>query len=278
MEPYLTKNGYRIFRCGSCELRMTEFANHYEEFVRRFYQEGYFTGDPKYGAFTEYEKDKGNIIRNLSVILKHLKFYKPGGTLLDAGCAMGYMVEAALKAGYDAYGFDPSSYALSRADASVRKRLKGHTVKSAVYPKNRFDVVTLTDVFEHLHEPRADLVKLASLLKPGGLVVIATGNTDSLAARLFGWRWTFYIPPQHLYFYNKSNLTQVLEMSGLTPVHWFSVGKWLSFGYILHLAHVSSHVPGTDAVYRLAKRTGTDRIPLWVPLGDNIVVIARKIG
>src|SRR4051795_13165724 len=43
-------------------------------------------------------------------------------TVLDAGCAMGVLVEALVERGVDPYGIDISEYAISQVDESVRDR------------------------------------------------------------------------------------------------------------------------------------------------------------
>ena len=47
-------------------------------------------------------------------------------------------------------------------------------------PEGPFDLICLTDVLEHLEDPRACLRALASRLAPGGLVVVSTPNRRSL--------------------------------------------------------------------------------------------------
>jgi hypothetical protein len=73
-------------------------------------------------------------------------------TLLDAGCAMGLLVEQFVKRGVDAYGIDISSFAISHAPEVVRDRLAvGSLTKSL--PRH-YDLITCIEVIEHL--PSAD--------------------------------------------------------------------------------------------------------------------------
>lgn len=272
----LVKNGYTIRKCRSCGLAMTEFARDYEPFVRSFYQKGYFTGDPRYGAFVHYKNDKKCINRNTAKVLTHIRKIKKTGKLLDVGCAMGFFVQQAIAAGYDAYGIDPSAYAISQANSGIAGRLRQATVATAKYEKGSFDIITLFDVFEHLLDPLTSLKKLSQLLAPGGIIVIATGDTGSLAARIFGRRWTFYNPPQHLFYYDRKTMSEILARGGIKPFRWFRVGKVLSLGYILHLAYTLSEVPAARDFLKLAVKFKFDTLPLVVPLGDNMVVIAEK--
>ena len=197
--------------------------------------------------------------------------------LLDIGCAYGYFVELALAAGYDAYGIDPSSHAATRAKLRLNTRIQEGTIGSVKYPPDTcFDIITMLDVVEHLADPRADLRLAARLLADDGRILIATGDTESLAAKVLGRRWTFYIPPQHLFFFNRSHVTRLLEESGLTPVSWFRVGKWLSLQYIFHLARTTGESKLAGWLYPLMEKLSLGRIPLYLPMRDNMVVIAKK--
>lgn len=277
-EFFLKKQGYKLYKCPSCGLITTEFHRNYLSFVQKFYSKGYFTGDPKYSAFSGYEKDKVCITRNLNKVLQKVRPYVPAqAKLLDAGCAMGYMVELAQSYGYKGYGFDPSTYALSRASASVSKYLKQATIDSASYPKHYFDVVTMTDIIEHVSDPIKNLKKIRNFLKPKGIVVIATGDTESLAAKILRKRWTFFIPPQHLIFMSKKNLKEILNKSGYKPLTWFRVGKWLSLEYILHLAQCDGEYPFASSMQKISNFLHIGGLELYLPMQDNMVVVARKI-
>ncbi len=73
---------------------------------------------------------------------------------LDAGCAMGFLVEALRDQGVDAYGFDVSEYALSQAREDIKPFL---WVASAVTPLDRdYDLIISTEVLEHLSPEEAE--------------------------------------------------------------------------------------------------------------------------
>ncbi|HLD24513.1 MAG TPA: class I SAM-dependent methyltransferase [Patescibacteria group bacterium] len=250
----------------------------YEKFVKEFYSEGYYEGDPTRSAYADYEHDKPLIVANMR---KFLSFFNGDHThrkLLDVGCAFGYFVELALSQGYDAYGLDPSSFAVGKAKELVGKsRIIEGTIEHTTYPKASFDVITLFDVFEHLQDPLADMKKLATVLKSDGVIIIATGDTKSLAAQVMKRRWTFFIPPQHVFFFHRKNVTTLLHKAGLRPIKWHRVGKWLSLGYILHLARTTGESKLADWLYTFIRKTPLMRFPLYIPMKDNMVLLAKKL-
>lgn len=266
-----------MYQCPRCRLVQTDLRKNYQSFVKEHYSKEYFSGDPTRSAYVDYANDKEIIVRNLKKYLQAITKIKPRGTLLDAGCAMGFFVELARNAGYQAYGFDPSAYAVSQAKKLVgAKFIQTGTTSSVKYPYKKFDIITLLDVFEHLGNPIHDLERLSSFLKDDGIILIATGDTDSVAARVLQRRWTFYIPPQHLFFFNKTTLTNLLHQVNLQPVQWFRVSKWLSLRYMLHLAKTTGESTFARYIDWCVQFFQVGKIPLFVPLQDNMVVIVRK--
>lgn len=277
MEKFLYKNGYWIYRCPACLFAQTELETNYLTFVRDHYSKGYFQGDPTRSAYANYELDKPIIIRNMKKFLSHILKKKQKGTLLDVGCAYGYFIELANRYGFDAYGFDASHHAAMQARKLVgADKVQEGTVSDVVYKDKSFDVITLFDVFEHLQDPIGDLVALKRFLKDDGIIVIATGNARSVAAIVFGRRWTFYIPPQHLSFFTKTNMKIFLHRVKLVPIEWFSIGKWLSIDYILHLAKTTGESIVAVYIHRFIAHLPFSRTPLYIPVKDNMVVIAKK--
>lgn len=278
MAVFLVKNGYTIYRCPFCGLAQTDLHKNYEQFVAEHYNKGYFTGDPTRSAYVNYKDDKRFIVRNMRRFLRKVKEYKPAGKLLDVGAALGFFVELALQEGYDAFGCDPSSYAVAEAKKLVGPgRIKQGTIGSVTYPRKSFDVITLFDVFEHLSDPGGDIQKLSTFLKDDGIMVIATGDAKSLLATILKRRWTFYIPPQHLFFFNKKTMTTLLTAHKLAPVEWFRIGKWLSLRYVLHLARTTGESKLAHRLYALMNRLKAHHVPVFLPVGDNMVVVVRKI-
>ena len=75
---------------------------------------------------------------------------------LDVGCAMGFLVEALIDRGVDAYGIDISEYAIGEVRADVRPRCH---VGSALEPFGRhFDLITCVEVIEHMSAADAEAV------------------------------------------------------------------------------------------------------------------------
>ena len=84
--------------------------------------------------------------------------------ILDYGCGHGVFVEFLRQSGFDATGYD--AYVDAYSD-------KGALTAS-------YDVITAYDVIEHVNEPRDLFYRLATYLKPGGVLVVGTPAADQI--------------------------------------------------------------------------------------------------
>lgn len=83
----------------------------------------------------------------------------------------------------------------------------------------RYDVITLSHVIEHVGDPNDALLRLQGALKPGGRLWLETPNLGSLGYRLFGRNWRGLEPPRHLVLFNPRSLRESLARAGFCDVH-----------------------------------------------------------
>jgi len=116
--------------------------------------------------------------------------------LLDVGCSSGTFLQAARAAGFRAQGVEPAPRAAAAARAAGLEVFVG-TLEEARFPQHRFDAITLFEVIEHLPAPLALLRECHRILKPGGVMLIGTGNTASWTVRAMGARWDYFSIARH---------------------------------------------------------------------------------
>lgn len=125
---------------------------------------------------------------NLETIDRH---GTPGGRVLDVGCGTGFLLENLAGRGYSGVGIDLSPESVALAQERLERigaadRLQAQVGSAYEPPEGPFDLIALTDVLEHLEDPRACLRALRAQMAPGGLLVISTPNRRSLpGARRF---------------------------------------------------------------------------------------------
>jgi 2-polyprenyl-3-methyl-5-hydroxy-6-metoxy-1,4-benzoquinol methylase len=144
---------------------------------------------------------------------RHLPKPAPGkNRLLDVGCGNGEFLVAARSAGWQACGLDFDAKAVETARTQGLEVYFG-SLQAQYFEANSFDVITLSHVIEHVHSPAALIAECARLLKPGGMLWLATPNVGAIFHQWFGEYW-FDIAPHHLIIFSVDNLRRLLEAQG----------------------------------------------------------------
>ncbi len=156
--------------------------------------------------------------------------YKQSGVLLDVGCANGVFLKWMEQLqGWQLYGVEVGEFAAETARQKGLNVITG-TLESAVYPQSFFDVVTLWDVIEHVHQPVETLKEVNRIMRPDAILVMRLPNLSSIDAKIFGKYWAGFDAPRHLYAFTIPNLQKLLEQAGFIPVMMNTqVGGYLNF-------------------------------------------------
>ena len=155
--------------------------------------------------------------------MAHLARLAPGGALLDLGCAAGFFLTAAAER-YAVTGVEVSAFASQHARDEFGLRVFTGEIFDAPLADGEFDVVTLWDVIEHVAEPAAVLTEVARVTKPGGLVVMTTGDVSGPLAVRDLERWNLMTPPAHLAFFSPRTIERLLNDSGFELVRHVADG------------------------------------------------------
>jgi SAM-dependent methyltransferase len=143
----------------------------------------------------------------------------PGGRLLDVGCGSGAFLAQMAALGWRAQGIDPDPAAVEGAREAGLNVTRGTLADlDPDEDAGAFDAITLSHVIEHLHDPGGDLRRMKRLLRPGGLLWIATPNLEALGLRRFGKDWLGLDPPRHLVLFTRASLERLLKEAGLEPL------------------------------------------------------------
>jgi 2-polyprenyl-3-methyl-5-hydroxy-6-metoxy-1,4-benzoquinol methylase len=132
------------------------------------------------------------------------------GTLLDIGCGTGNFLGAIKENGWKVFGTEPDSgareVASKRVGASIFQDIQTDALQA-----QKFDVITLWHVLEHVHQLNETLEWLTKHLNENGTIIIAVPNPQSFDASKYGRFWAAYDVPRHLYHFTKGSMKQLLE-------------------------------------------------------------------
>ncbi len=260
------KWGFSILECRACGLGSTRVEASFSS--EELYDRDYYQGGRRDG-YADYAISEQVLKHEFRRTLARLRRVGPAhGRLLEVGCAFGFFLEEA-QLYYECQGIELSEVAVRECRARGLTVHQGEVETEILQRLGTMDAVAMLDCVEHLANPAEVLKRLAAALRPGGSLILTTGDWSSLPARLLGRRWRLMTPPQHLFFFSRSNLSQLLERRGLEVVEHSRPWKWVPLGLI---------------AYQLSRRLGLRKpVPeglhsmgMPVNLLDTILVVARK--
>lgn len=193
---------YEIYQCSECSFQFVcpipsveELKRYYENSAKRSYQ--------NYVEATQLKIAWFNTLFDIAE-----RYTAQPGDFLDIGCASGFGLSVAKKRGWNPLGIDISQENLKH----VTEDLKNNTYCSSIedFETNRkFNLIFMTDIIEHLCQPRLILTKVYNMLNNGGVLFVQIPCVDSLSAVIFRDKWYHYAPPAHLNFFSNKTFDKL---------------------------------------------------------------------
>jgi 2-polyprenyl-3-methyl-5-hydroxy-6-metoxy-1,4-benzoquinol methylase len=230
---------FTILHCRACRF---SFIPDYRADFADVYGEDYYRGrgaDPLVNYAFDHERPEMTVRafewEGLVRIFRALVGGgRPGARWLDYGCGLGSLVRYGRGLGIDVYGYEPYGRGGDGEGLASRVLRSEGELRRA----GPFDFVTAIEVIEHSPDPVALLRSVRSLVKPGGVLFLTTGNAEPWRGRLGRWSYTG-APDVHMSFFEPGTLALALEKSGFAP-------------------EVKGYLPGfTDVIkYKILKNLG----------------------
>src|SRR5687768_901308 len=203
------KNSFQILRCCKCRLGSTDVGPDFDP--ARLYDESYFQGGGS-GGYGDYLASESIVRKEFRRILDHIRRIRTSGArLLELGSAYGFFLAEA-SSYYQCVGVDVSEAA--RAFCHARALHAYHPVDPAWKGLAPYDVVVMLDCIEHLADPESVFDSLRGVTRSNSLLVLTTGDWESVYARISKSHWRLMTPPEHLYFYSAHTLRLLLGRFG----------------------------------------------------------------
>lgn len=202
----LTTWRFRLLRCQKCELVVDEAvwrpaAN--EQMEEAFFGEDY---EPVRSFWVRLFEALNNR-RTMRRLSRHAGL---AGSLLEIGVGSGSFLAYAQARGFVPLGCDLSAAICRRVERSTGIRMHCGPLES-LPDQERFDVVVMNHVLEHVSDPRTLLKAARARLKPGGVLHLAVPNVAAWEARLPGWN---SYEPYHLLYFTPRTLRAAAEQGG----------------------------------------------------------------
>ena len=191
-----------MYRCPSCHHRFCPVDDQSMVLVEQLYGDSYtgFTTDPIF-------------VKALDRILERdFQMVVPAGArILDVGCGNGDFIALAKERGYSVQGVDVSASSVRLCRKRNLDVVQG--TLSDLPLEQKFDILTMWDVVEHVPDPFVLLHRAWNLLRPGGHLVIKTplvsDSTFRIVSAVPPLAGRVLQTPKHVQFFTKRSLNRL---------------------------------------------------------------------
>ncbi|WP_397444870.1 class I SAM-dependent methyltransferase [Polaribacter sp. R77954] len=131
--------------------------------------------------------------------------------ILDVGAGTGDFLKVCANNSWNVFGTEPSKEARNIAQQ------KGITLQDDLskFKNNKFDVITLWHVLEHVENLEEYIYQLNSLLKNDGRLIIAVPNHKSYDAKYYAAFWAAFDVPRHLWHFSQTSISKLFALVNL---------------------------------------------------------------
>jgi SAM-dependent methyltransferase len=150
--------------------------------------------------------------------------------------------------GWAVSGVEPDAAAAAEAAHAAgvpRESIFAGQAEDAEFADGSFDLITLTHVIEHLHDPLLVLRKARRWIAPGGRLVIWCPNIGSFESRLFGRLWFGLDVPRHLYHFTPATISRLLEQAGFSVERITAEDNASTFAMSVRNVRTREHLSGS---------------------------------
>lgn len=195
---------------------------------------------------------------------------------VDIGAGDGAFLERLLAAGFDdVVGFEPSAAAIACAAPEIRERIRPRVFNGSELAAESVSLVSCLQTIEHVPDPVGLCSDAATMLEPGGALLIVCHNRRALSARLMRRRSPIY-DIEHLQLFSPAGIRHLLERSGFERIDVRTLVNRYPVGYWLRLAPAPAKVKST--LQSTLARTHLDNVLLSLPAGNLTAVGYRRAG
>jgi SAM-dependent methyltransferase len=215
---------YQAKQCPHCAFIFVDPRLTPEE-LKLLYSDEYFLHDGAgYGAHsdTDYETAaiKGSV--KFPEILGWIRRFKPSGEFFEVGCGMGYFLHYAREQGYNVSGIEYAELGVRVCREKFSLNVERGSFEELREKPDRYDVIFMGDVLEHLMQPLEMLRKANSMLRNSGLVAVEvpsmfnslTGRLATAGLRILRRKKKMGLPPYHVNEFTPGTLRTILARAG----------------------------------------------------------------
>lgn len=281
MKGYMDGQYYDIYECPNCNISFSNPLKTVDFIYDSIYK--YSQRIPGYSRYFKYAKN----IKTKSDPLKYLagsepiywsvkEFLRPykeqNKKILEIGSGLGYLTYALNFTGYDCLGVDISSNAIEKAKVNFGNYYKSIDIFDKRFDE-KFDLIIMTEVVEHVEDPVKFITRSKELLKNGGKLLLTTPNkfyeSDDIV-------WVSDVPPVHLFSFSEKSFniigkdldlsTDFIDFTNYNKKNAVYINK--NFNKERHITFLKNHN---------RTRLNKDGSPKIIGMNSKISILFKKI-
>ena len=200
----------KLERCADCGCLWADDARKHDAVLAAAY-------DRVAGSYFDAMPDDPRYVRFYKGLEQLVERHVPGQEIVDVGCGDGVFLSQ-LSDRWSKHGVEPSASGASLA----RKRNLDvvHATLDTSPQQYHADLISALDVIEHVIDPHDFVESIKRHLRPGGVVLLLTGDADSYTAKAAGPQWSYLRWVGHISVFSEKGLRKLLDAHGFEVVAW----------------------------------------------------------
>jgi len=255
------KEGFRHFRCLNCGMVFVNprLAEHLTIQTRS----GTGTMGDDYISRSQR--------RRFQKELATMRSFRRLNRIMEVGAGRGWFLLEAARLGWETWAVEINTQAVNYLKRIGIQRIIVQPAEDFDSPEDCMDVVRMWDVIEHLGSPRKALTNIFRVLRPGGMLKLATTNFDSLSRRINGPEWVYLNGADHIFLFEPPTINRLLEDLGFRQIQI----RTRSFNMRRKLYHPEKELPSRFPIL-LPLRKLIDEAVRFTRYGHQMIVTAIK--
>jgi 2-polyprenyl-3-methyl-5-hydroxy-6-metoxy-1,4-benzoquinol methylase len=204
----ISKEVFNTVKCISCDFVFTNPRPDKNEIAAYYQSDIYISHHANKGGFIPWVyrmiRDK-QFVDKTDIIKSH---FSAPVSILDIGCGTGDFLNYCRNLGWETIGVEPDEDARKQV---AEKNIQVYDLDYLNTTNNKYDVITMWHVLEHVHNLTERLNQLKNLLKENGIIIIAVPNHMSIDAKYYKEYWAAYDLPRHLSHFSQKTITNLFQ-------------------------------------------------------------------
>lgn len=238
IQGYIKNTFFDIYTCKCCGTNTSDLENMDIEKYKNIYEKIYENSQiiPGYDRYVRYSNEilevdnpikyltgEEDIYSSVYQCLEECFIENNDIRVLEIGSGLGYFTYALQNRGINIKGLDISKDAVEKAKKKYGDYyINADLLEYSKINENKYDVVIMTEVIEHLENPKIFLDAIYKMLRQEGKLIITTPSKDGYPKEI---SWNTDLPPIHIWWFGKKGIELLGKNSGFKKVNFYDMNK-----------------------------------------------------